>query len=134
MQQGLRGAGPHRAAQPLLGRRFDEEAPGPAARAAGSLRPRSRGAGEHVVRLRSAARRAGVPLEPGQLLLHQLCHHQGGVEPLVADDRRLVHLPDLVEHAVRQAASLMLDLDPAIGVLAHYRSLARQGTADRARL
>lgn len=44
------------------------------------------------------------------------------------------HLPDLVEHAVRQAASLMLDLDPPIGVLAHHRSLARQGTADRARL
>ena len=87
---------------------------------------------EHVARLRSAARLVVVALPRRQLLLHQLRHHQRRIDMLVLDDRRLVHLPDLVEHPAGEGVFPMPDFKPAIGILADVHPLACQWSADLA--
>src|SRR3546814_4813969 len=76
--------------------------------------------------LRTAARLAVVAFPRRQHLLHRLGHRQRRIEVLVLDDRRLVDLPDLVEHPVGQDMAPMADLEPAIRILAHIDPLARQ--------
>jgi len=56
---------------------------------------------EHMRPLRSAAGFVVVALPRCELLLHQLGHHQRGIQMLVLDDRRLVHLPDLVDRRAK---------------------------------
>lgn len=85
---------------------------------------------EHVARLRTTTRLVVVALPRRQLLLHQLGHHQRRIEVLVLDDRRLVDLPDLVEHPVGEGMLPAADLESAIGIFANLDPLARQRPTD----
>ena len=65
--------------------------------------------------LRSAARFVVVALLRRQHLLYSPGHRQCGIEVLVLDDRRLIDLPNLVEHPVGQDFVTVPDLEPAAG-------------------
>src|SRR3546814_11600528 len=79
--------------------------------------------------LRTAARLAVVAFPPRQHLLHRLGHRQRRIEVLVLDDRRLVDLPDLVEHPVGQDIAPMADLEQAIRIIAHLDPRAHPRTS-----
>lgn len=67
------------------------------------------------------------PLAWRQLLLHQFCHHQRGIEALVVRDCRLVHLPDLVEHQIGKGGALLPDFQRPVRELANLPRLPASG-------
>ncbi|SMC36952.1 short chain dehydrogenase [Novosphingobium sp. B1] len=72
---------------------------------------------------------ARVLISSESLLIANLSIRRGGhrqrcVEVFVLDDRRLIYLPDLVVHPVRQDMVAVPDLKAAIGILADLDPLA----------
>jgi hypothetical protein len=75
----------------------------------------------------------GCPLAAGHLspLLHLGYHRQHRSEPLVLDDRRLGHAPDLVEGPVGQVEPVVPDRQPPVRVVDRSAGSAAGGVCAR---
>lgn len=76
-----------------------------------------------MVGLAGAARPASAALQIAADL-HLGNHLQGGVQPLVLDDRRTVNRAQLIEGSVGQGHTLMHDIEAAIRIVADDHLLA----------